>query len=122
MTRTRGGRRHRDQRGATLVLVLILVTTVAAGLGVTLSLTDTSERTTVGMHQQASTAYAADGAAQAAVQQLVNDSFNNTATEVLSNFYPAVNGAPAASAAVRCTPDPANNPGGGGANSSPGSA
>jgi Tfp pilus assembly protein PilX len=119
--------RRRDDRGAALVAVLILVTAVASVLAVVLSLTETSERTTIQLRQQASTAYAADGAATAAVRQLQSDTFGAgdcVSTEVWapSNFYPAVGGAKGASVAVRCTPDPTNINGGTGGNSSPGSA
>ena len=122
-------RRRGDERGATLVLVLILVTVLASALSATMSLIDTSQRTTVAMDDQASATYAADGAAQTSVQQLQSDTFNggpggcnSVTTAVMPNFYPAVGGSQGASAAVRCTPDPGNSTGTGGANSSPGSA
>jgi Tfp pilus assembly protein PilX len=121
----------RDDSGAALIVALVIVVVFALGLSALLSFSDTSIRTTVALRNQASDAYDADGAAQVAINQLRKDNFNgvaggcNTATTaVLPNFYPATNTAAAASAAVRCTPDPtySNGGGGGGANSSPGSA
>jgi Tfp pilus assembly protein PilX len=121
-----------DESGAALVLVLIIVTVISLGLLGLLSLSDTSVRTTVGLRDQAAATYAADAAGQVAVDQVRRDAFNGaagacttastTSTEVLSNFYPATSTAPSASAAVRCSPDPSYGTGGGGANSSPGSA
>jgi len=121
-----------DDRGAALVLALIIVLVFAIGLSALLTFSDTSIRSTVALRDQASVNYDADGAAQVAINQLRKDNFNgaaggcNTAaTLVLPNFYPATATAPAASAAVKCTPDPTYNAsagGGGGANSSPGSA
>jgi hypothetical protein len=119
-----------DDTGTSLVIVLILITVIAVVMSAVLAQADTSVRATVALRGQASGAYSSDGAAQAAINQLRADNFNNvaggctaTTTETLPNFYPATNGDPSASAAVRCTPDPANTgSSGGGANSSPGSA
>jgi len=120
-----------DDRGAALLLVLVVVTVVALAGAALLSFSDTSIRTTVALRGQGAAAYAADGAGQVAVNQLRADNFNGvangcstTATPLkLSNFYPASNGTPVTSAAVKCTPDPANTGiGSVGSNSSPGSA
>lgn len=111
-----------DESGATLILVLLLVTVVALVVGATLSFADTSIRTTVVVRAQAADAYSAQGAVDAAINTLRNNTFNNdvnsatypkcfgnTATSntlVLPNFYPGSTGTAAASAAVTCSPDP----------------
>jgi hypothetical protein len=118
-----------DDRGAALLMVLLIVLVISLVGAALLTFADTSIRTTVALRSQGASVYAADGAAQIAVNQLRADNFNgvasgcgSTTTEVLSNFYAAANGTPVTSAAVRCTPD-ANNQGiGVGSNSSPGSA
>ena len=61
---------RRDDGGAALVLALIIVTVIAISLGALLSLTDTNVRTTVNLRGQATTAYAADGALQAAINNI----------------------------------------------------
>ena len=111
-----------DESGATLIIVLLLVTVVSLVIGATLSLTDTSIRTTLAVRSQAGNSYAAQGAVDAAINTLRTGSydndvnspsypkcFGNTATSdtlVLPNFYPASNGGAASSAAVSCSPDP----------------
>jgi len=120
-----------DDRGAALLLALIIVVVFAIGLSALLTFSDTSIRSTVALRDQASVNYDADGAAQVAINQLRKDNFNGAsggcttaATLVLPNFYPATATAPAASAAVKCTPDALNATSGGGStsNTSPGSA
>lgn len=111
-----------DDSGATLILVLLLVTVVSLVVGATLSLTDTSIRTTIAVRSQAANSYDAQGAVDAAINTLRNSTYNNdvsspsypkcfgnTATSntlVLPNFYPGSTGSAAASAAVTCSPDP----------------
>ncbi|HEY3608685.1 MAG TPA: hypothetical protein VGL06_14360 [Pseudonocardiaceae bacterium] len=100
--------RH-DDGGAALVLALVIVTVIAISLGALLSLSETSIRTTVALRGQASTAYEADGALQAAInnirnstvngQSCVNSSYPNTLT--MTGFGPDP-------ATVTCTPDPAS--------------
>ncbi|TCO45512.1 hypothetical protein EV646_108134 [Kribbella antiqua] len=101
--------RARGEDGAALVLALIIVTVVALGLSALLSLSDTSIRTTVGLRDQVSTTYSADGAMQAAVNNLRNSTYNHAAgqhcfgttdTLQLSGFYGSD------SAAVTCESDP----------------
>jgi len=118
-----------DDTGATLVLALILITVVALVVGVMLSFTDTSVRVTVAVRGQAASNYASDGAAQAAITALRRSPFNNDTTSatypkcfgatassdtlLLNNFYPGTTGGAAASAAVKCTPDPNSGAAGG---------
>jgi hypothetical protein len=112
-------RRPRGDDGATLLIALIIITTVALVMGSVLSQTYTSVSTTVALRDQAGSAYNGDGAAQAAVNQLRNGSYNNaddgtacfgaSGSLPLSNFYPATNGqngGAASSADVECTPEP----------------
>jgi hypothetical protein len=117
-----------DDSGASLIFALFLITTIALVSTATLAFADTSIRSTVSMRAVSSTEYAGDAAGEIAVNQLRRAQFNGVATgcdtsttEVLSNLYPATGTAPAASAAVTCTPSTANGVGGG-SNSSPGSA
>lgn len=117
-----------DDSGATLVFALILITVIGLVSAASLTLADTSLRSTVSMRAVSSTAYAGDAAGEIAVNQLRLGQFNGAATgcdtsttEVLPNLYPATGTAPGASAAVTCTPDQGVGAGGG-ANSSPGTA
>jgi hypothetical protein len=118
-----------NDAGATLILALIIITVVALVVAGLLSFADTSIRTTVAVRAQAGNAYSADGAAEAAVNALQRNSFNNDTssgtypkcfgagatsdTLVLPNFYPGTTGSAAASASVTCSPDPNSGAGGG---------
>jgi Tfp pilus assembly protein PilV len=68
-----------EDGGATLIVVLILVTVFSVGLAALLSLSDTSLRTTVQLRGQAAAAYTADGAAKAAINNIRNSLYNNSA-------------------------------------------
>jgi Tfp pilus assembly protein PilX len=103
------GSAARGEDGAALVLVLIVITVIALTLGALLSRSDTSIRTTVGLRDQVAATYNADGAMQAAVNNLRNSTYNDSAgqkcfgasnTLQLDNFYGAD------SAAVTCSADP----------------
>ena len=67
-----------DDSGAALVLVLIIVTVLSVGLVAVLALSDTSIRTTVALRAQAGDTYAADAAAQIAIDQIRRDAFPGT--------------------------------------------
>lgn len=102
-------KRH-DDSGAALPLVLVLVTVIAVVLGAVLSFAETSVRTTVNLRDQASSAYAADGALQAAINEIRNSGFTGAAgqhcfgaSDTLT--LPSFTGTD--SAAVSCTADPA---------------
>jgi hypothetical protein len=93
--------RQRDDTGTTLLLVLIIITTIALVAGAVLSKAFSSVVTTLALRDQSGTAYAGDGAAQAAINQLRVGTFENAVgakcfgtanTLTLPNFYPAVNG------------------------------
>jgi hypothetical protein len=100
---------RRDDGGAALILALVIVTVIAISLGALLSLTDTNIRTTVALRGQASTAYEADGAMQAAINNIRNSTvpangqscFGGSNTLTLTGFGPDP-------ASVACTPDPAS--------------
>ncbi|MFF0264209.1 hypothetical protein [Kribbella sp. NPDC004536] len=102
-------KRITNDDGAALVLALIVITVIALSLSALLTLSDTSVRTTVGLRSQVSDTYNADGAMQAAINNLRNSNYNDNAgqncfgtsdTLQLSNFY-GTN-----SAAVTCQADP----------------
>jgi hypothetical protein len=118
----------KDESGSVLVISLVLVTVVAVVVGALLSYADTSMRVTVALRSQSADAATADGAAQAALNELAKSTYNNdlgstvypkcfgadnaTASAegddvlALSNLIPGSTGGAANSAAVRCTPDP----------------
>jgi hypothetical protein len=102
--------RRGDDSGAALILVLIVVTVLGLVLGALLTFTDTGLRATLALRDQASSAYNADGAVQAAINNLRNSTYDaavgqqcfaGSNTLALNNFYGAD------SAAVTCSPDPA---------------
>ncbi|HEX9334367.1 MAG TPA: hypothetical protein VF892_00725 [Pseudonocardiaceae bacterium] len=102
---------RRDDGGAALVLALIIVTVIAISLGALLSLTDTNIRTTVNLRGQATTAYAADGALQAAINNIRNSNVNGKPGQNCfgtSNSLPLNNFSGSTSATVTCAPDPAS--------------
>lgn len=101
--------RARSEEGAALVLVMILVTVIGLGLAAVLTRSDTSIRVTVGLRDQAAATYNADGALQAAINNLRNSTYNDAPgqkcfgasnTLQLNGFYGAD------SAAVTCSADP----------------
>ncbi len=125
-----GAVRRRDDastdEGATLILALIVITVIALVVGAMLAFADTSVRTTVAVRAQAGNAYGADGAADAAINALRTNGYNNdsssttypkcfgaTNTLKLDNFYPGTTGEVPASARVVCSPDPISGAGGG---------
>ncbi|TDO35715.1 hypothetical protein EV643_122126 [Kribbella sp. VKM Ac-2527] len=102
-------RRARDEDGAALVLVLIVITVAALGISALLTRADTGVRATVGLRDQAAATYVADGAMQAAINNLRNSDYNHTTgqhcfgsadTLELKNFVGND------SAAVTCNADP----------------
>jgi len=121
----------RDDDGAVLVIALVVVTTIALVVGTVLTRGDGSLRATVALRQVAATTYAADGAAQVAINDLRTGynlgnaepadwtytntlgtgcfGYNSDGSTVdgvqLSNFYPSPNGGAATSAYVACSPE-----------------
>jgi hypothetical protein len=109
---------------------LFLITGMALVMGVVMTQVDTSVRATVGLRDETSTVYGADGAAQYAINKLRSDSSGlcqtSTTSFALNNFVPAANGNTSgpSSAYVACTPDSSNLTGGSAtdATTSPGTA
>jgi Tfp pilus assembly protein PilX len=118
-----------DDQGAALLMVLIIVTVVGLAGAALLSLSDTSIRTTIALRDEGAEAYAADGAAQVAVNSLstgkgfaTGSLFTNASNTTcfgpnttsgtlnVPDFYPGANGrngtAPT-SVSVTCAADPA---------------
>jgi hypothetical protein len=128
MNRGAWHRLARNDDGAILVLALIIITTIALVVGTVLTRGDGSLRATVALRQVADSAYAADGAAKIAVNDLrtgygyasnpTEAGFNNsldgtgcfgnqvgvggTDTLHLDGFYPAAGSQGASSAVVEC--------------------
>lgn len=99
----------RDDSGAALILVLIVVTVIAVTLGALLSVSDASIRGTLNLSQQATTSYEADGAMQAAVNNLRNSAVNGQPNQ---NCFSGGNTLPVSygsdSAIVSCGIDPSS--------------
>src|SRR4051812_1083899 len=124
-----------DDSGAVLILALIIVTVIALVVGALLSFGDTSLRTTVAMRQQATTAATADAGAQAALNTLRRNDYNNDSTSSanprcfgtgtdadettpgvwlkLADIVPGSPGAAANTALVKCEPQPGTGVDGG---------
>jgi hypothetical protein len=110
--------RQRDERGAALVLVLIIITVISLALSALLSMSDTSVRATVQLRDQAASTYQADGAMQAAINNIRKRNYSNApgqdcfgnpnGTLYLDSFDD--NSTPSVdddfSASVICEPDP----------------
>ena len=102
--------RPRDDSGAALVISLVFITVIAVVLSALLSFADTSVRATIALRAQARQAYAADGAAQVAINALRRGTYTNDAGErcfgtsdglLLPGFPTAASG----SAFVACSTD-----------------
>jgi hypothetical protein len=112
-----------DDRGAALLLVLIVVTVVALVGAATLSLAQTSLRTTVALRDQGAGAYAAEGAAQVAISELQAGRFPNNCATLTGDALPLGSGtqpfyqsaqssSTPLNAYVSCVPDPSSGTGG----------
>jgi Tfp pilus assembly protein PilX len=97
----------RDDSGASLVFVLLIVTVIAMMIGAVMSFADTSTRATVAARAEAGSAYNADGALQAAINNIRNSTYPVSGqhcfggSDTLSVPYGS------GSAAVSCAPDQA---------------
>lgn len=78
---------RRDDSGAALILALIIVTVVAISIGALLTYSDTNIRTTVNLRSQAAMAYEADGAMQAAINNIRNSTANGSAANYGGNCF-----------------------------------
>ena len=100
-----------DDRGAALIYAMIFITVVAVVIAAVISLASANLRATVAVRSQATETAGADGAAQAAINQLRRDLYTGATTCLgasnqlaLPNFYQPASG-PADSAVVTCDPD-----------------
>jgi Tfp pilus assembly protein PilX len=100
--------RHRDDSGAALILVLVIVTVLALGIAAISTFASTSVHTTVALRDQGSSVYNADGAVQAAINNIRNSAYNDSAGQTCfsgGNTLQVPYGS--GSVAVTCTADPA---------------
>ena len=101
--------RRRDERGASLLLVLVVVTVIALALAALLSRTDSAQRVSKSLRDQTVASYAADGAMDAAINNLRNSNYNGESGQRcfgLSDTLSLVLFNGLDSAAVTCRPDP----------------
>ncbi|TDD18386.1 hypothetical protein E1218_26090 [Kribbella turkmenica] len=101
--------RRRDERGSSLLLVLVVITVVATALAALLSRTDAAQRVSKSLRQETVAAYAADGAMEAAINNLRNSNYNGESGQRcfgLSDTLSLVLFNGLDSAAVTCRPDP----------------
>ena len=101
--------RRRDDRGSSLLMVLVVITVVALALSALLTRSDAAQKVTAALRQEAAAAYTADGAMQAAINNLRNSSYNGEPgqrcfglSDTLSLLaFDGLN-----PVAVKCQPDP----------------
>ncbi|MEU4194838.1 hypothetical protein AB0E69_23260 [Kribbella sp. NPDC026611] len=101
--------RRRDERGSSLLLVLVVVTVVALALSALLTRTDTAQRVSKSLRDDTRASYAADGAMEAAINNLRNSTYNGESSQHcfgLSDTLSLVLFNGLDSAAVTCRPDP----------------
>ncbi|TDD60102.1 hypothetical protein E1263_12670 [Kribbella antibiotica] len=101
--------RRRDERGSSLLLVLVVITVIATALSALLSRADTAQRVSKSLRDQTVASYAADGAMEAAINNLRNSSYNGESGQKcfgLSDSLSLVLFNGLDSAAVTCRPDP----------------
>lgn len=101
--------RHRDEQGSSLLMVLVVITVIAVALSALLTRSESAERVSASLRKDLASAYVADGAMQAAINNLRNSSYNGESgqrcfglSDTLSLI--AFNGLD--SVAVTCKPDP----------------
>jgi Tfp pilus assembly protein PilX len=97
-----------DDSGGSLIFVLIIVTVLAIIISTITSFADSSIRATLALRDQGSSVYNADGAVQAAINNIRNSAYNSDSGQTCfgtSNTLQVPYGS--GSAAVTCTPDPA---------------
>lgn len=101
--------RHRDEQGSSLLMVLVVITVIAVALSALLTRSESAQRVSASLRKDLASAYVADGAMQAAINNLRNSSYNGESgqrcfglSDTLSLI--AFNGLD--SVAVTCKPDP----------------
>lgn len=101
--------RRRDERGSSLLLVLVVITVIGLALSALLSRTDSAARVSTSLRDQTSASYAADGAMEAAINNLRNSAYNGESGQRcfgLSDTLSLILFNGLDSAAVTCKPDP----------------
>ncbi|MFI5697090.1 hypothetical protein ACIA58_34865 [Kribbella sp. NPDC051586] len=101
--------RRRDERGSSLLLVLVVITVIGLALSALLSRTDSAERVSKSIRDQTLASYAADGAMEAAINNLRNSRYNGESGQRcfgLSDTLSLILFNGLDSAAVTCKPDP----------------
>ncbi|WP_432880108.1 hypothetical protein ACQPYH_34520 [Kribbella sp. CA-245084] len=101
--------RRRDERGSSLLLVLVVITVIGLALSALLSRTDTAERVSKSLRDQTVASYAADGAMEAAINNLRNSGYNGNSGQRcfgLSDTLSLILFNGLDSATVTCKPDP----------------
>lgn len=101
--------RRRDERGSSLLLVLVVITVIGVALSALLSRTDSAVRVSKSLQDQTVASYAADGAMEAAINNLRNSGYNGESGQRcfgLSDTLSLILFNGVDSAAVTCKPDP----------------
>jgi type II secretory pathway pseudopilin PulG len=101
--------RRRDEEGSSLLMVLVVITVVAVALSALLTRSDAAQKVTKTLREEAAASYTADGAMQAAINNLRNSSYNGEPgqrcfglSDTLSLLaFDGLN-----PVAVKCQPDP----------------
>jgi hypothetical protein len=92
-----------DDSGAALILVLIVITVISVVVSALLSFSDTSIRSTLALRDQTADVYNADGAVQAAINNIRNSTYNASAGQ---NCFGGSNTMLYGTATVNCEADP----------------
>ncbi|WP_026163445.1 hypothetical protein [Kribbella catacumbae] len=101
--------RRRDERGSSLLMVLVVITVVALALSALLTRSDAAQKVTASLRQEAAAASTADGAMQAAINNLRNSSYNGEPGQRcfgLSDTLSLLAFDGLSPVAVKCQPDP----------------
>ncbi|MDX6264262.1 MAG: hypothetical protein QOH84_5950, partial [Kribbellaceae bacterium] len=101
--------RRRDEHGSSLLMVLVVITVVALALSALLTRSDAAQKVTDSLRKDAASSYTADGAMQAAINNLRNSTYNGNPgqhcfglSDTLSLLaFDGLN-----PVAVKCQPDP----------------
>jgi hypothetical protein len=101
--------RRRDDRGSSLLMVLVVITVVALALSALLTRSDAAQKVTASLRKDAATSYTADGAMQAAINNLRNSNYNGEPGQRcfgLSDTLSLLAFDGLDPVAVKCQPDP----------------
>ncbi|MEV6416484.1 hypothetical protein [Kribbella sp. NPDC051718] len=101
--------RRRDERGSSLLMVLVVITVVALALSALLTRSDAAQKVTDTLRKEAAASYTADGAMQAAINNLRNSTYNGNPGQHcfgLSDTLSLLAFDGLSPVAVKCQPDP----------------